>query len=102
MLGSNASSFKSSSTLNLGLLDIGKRCSDDCKKLWRDHRVYLEVYVRSCVDLALLARSVDERWKDRGPFSTPCGPGLGPGDRFTNFTLLLRAVFTRDALTTIL
>src|ERR1700733_11270920 len=42
-------------------------CLDDCKKLWKDHRVS----VRNCVDLAVLARSVDERWK--GPY----GGGIG-------------------------
>jgi hypothetical protein len=63
VLGSNASSFN----LNVGLLDIEERRLDDCKKLWRDHRVS----VRKCVDLALLARSVDERWK--GPY----GGGIG-------------------------
>lgn len=46
---------------------ILKRCLDDCKKLWRDHRVS----VRNCVDLALLARSVDTRWK--GPYSGGIG-----------------------------
>lgn len=40
---------------------------DDCKKLWRDHGVS----VRNCVDLALLARSVDERWK--GPYKGGIG-----------------------------
>ena len=45
---------------------VGK-CLDDCKKLWRDHRVS----VRNCVDLALLARSVDERWK--GPYKGGIG-----------------------------
>ncbi|KAI0307542.1 hypothetical protein B0F90DRAFT_1621606, partial [Multifurca ochricompacta] len=40
---------------------------DDCKKLWRDHRVS----VRNCVDLALLARSVDGRWK--GPYNGGIG-----------------------------
>ncbi|KAI0252648.1 ribonuclease H-like protein [Lactifluus subvellereus] len=36
-------------------------------KLWRDHRVS----VRNCVDLALLARSVDTRWK--GPYKGSIG-----------------------------
>lgn len=45
---------------------VGK-CLDDCKKLWKDHRVS----VRNCVDLALLARSVDERWK--GPYKGGIG-----------------------------
>ena len=42
-------------------------CLDDCKKLWRDHRVS----VRNCIDLALLARSVDVRWK--GPYKGSIG-----------------------------
>jgi len=46
---------------------VGVGIQYDCKKLWRDHRVS----VRNCVDLALLARSVDERWK--GPY----GGGIG-------------------------
>ena len=45
---------------------VGK-CLDDCKKLWRDHRVS----VRNCVDLALLARSVDKSWK--GPYKGGIG-----------------------------
>jgi hypothetical protein len=40
---------------------------DDCKKLWKDHRVS----VRNCVDLALLARSVDPQWK--GPYKGGIG-----------------------------
>ena len=40
---------------------------DDTKKLWKDHRVS----VRNCVDLALLARSVDTRWK--GPYKGGIG-----------------------------
>ena len=40
---------------------------DDAKKLWKDHRVS----VRNCVDLALLARSVDTRWK--GPYKGGIG-----------------------------
>ncbi|KAH9060831.1 ribonuclease H-like domain-containing protein [Lactarius vividus] len=46
---------------------VGVGIQYDCKKLWRDHRVS----VRNCVDLALLARSVDTRWK--GPY----GGGIG-------------------------
>jgi len=46
---------------------VGVGIQYDCKKLWKDHRVS----VRNCVDLALLARSVDERWK--GPY----GGGIG-------------------------
>lgn len=43
-------------------------CLDDCKKLWKDHRVS----VRNCVDLALLARSADNtRWK--GPYKGGIG-----------------------------
>jgi hypothetical protein len=41
--------------------------SVDCKKLWRDHRVS----VRNCVDLSLMARSVDKRWK--GPYKHGIG-----------------------------
>lgn len=63
MLVSNASIFH----LNISLLDIEERCLDDCKKLWKDHRVS----VRNCVDLALLARCVDERWK--GPYAAGIG-----------------------------
>jgi len=48
-------------------LKAGVGIQYDCKKLWRDHRVS----VRNCVDLALLARSVDTRWK--GPY----GAGIG-------------------------
>lgn len=40
---------------------------DDAKKLWKDHRVS----IRNCVDLALLARSVDTRWK--GPYKGGIG-----------------------------
>lgn len=40
---------------------------DDCKKLFRDY----QLSVRSCIDLSLLARSVDSRWK--GPFKNPIG-----------------------------
>ncbi|KAH9996610.1 ribonuclease H-like domain-containing protein [Russula vinacea] len=40
----------------------------DCKKLWKDHRVS----VRNCVDLSLMARTVDnERWK--GPYKGGIG-----------------------------
>lgn len=46
---------------------FGGKCSDDCKKLWKDHRVS----VNNCVDLALLARSVDEQWK--GPYKAGIG-----------------------------
>lgn len=53
--------------LSVGRFDIKEGCLDDCKKLWRDHRVS----VRNCVDLALLARSVDTRWK--GPYSGGIG-----------------------------
>ena len=63
MLGSSASSFN----LSVGLSDIKEGCLDDCKKLWKDHRVS----VRNCVDLALMARSVDTHWK--GPY----GGGIG-------------------------
>ena len=40
---------------------------DDCIKLWKDH----QVSVRNCVDLALLARSVDPQWK--GPYKGGIG-----------------------------
>jgi hypothetical protein len=53
--------------LSVGRLDIKEGRLDDCKKLWKDHRVS----VRNCVDLALLARSVDTRWK--GPYSGGIG-----------------------------
>jgi ribonuclease D len=47
---------------------VGVGIQYDCKKLWKDHRVS----VRNCVDLALLARSVDnERWK--GPYKGGIG-----------------------------
>lgn len=46
---------------------VGVGIQYDCKKLWKDHRVS----VRNCVDLALLARSVDTRWK--GPYSGGIG-----------------------------
>jgi len=46
---------------------VGVGIQYDCKKLWRDHRVS----VRNCVDLALLARSVDKRWK--GPYKNSIG-----------------------------
>lgn len=41
---------------------VGVGIQHDCKKLWKDHRVS----VRNCVDLALMARSVDTHWK--GPY----------------------------------
>ena len=63
MLESSASSFN----LSVGLSDIKKGRLDDCKKLWRDHRVS----VRNCVDLALMARSVDSHWK--GPYKGGIG-----------------------------
>jgi hypothetical protein len=63
VLESSASSFN----LSVGLSNIKEGCLDDCKKLWRDHRVS----VRNCVDLALLARSVDTRWK--GPYQGGIG-----------------------------
>ena len=41
---------------------------EDCKKLWTDHRVD----TRNCVDLSLLARTVDNaRWK--GKYANPIG-----------------------------
>ena len=47
---------------------MGGKCLDDCKKLWKDHRVS----VRNCVDLSLMARTVDnERWK--GPYKGGIG-----------------------------
>jgi len=46
---------------------VGVGIQYDCKKLWKDHRVS----VRNCVDLALLARSVDTRWK--GPYGGAIG-----------------------------
>jgi len=46
---------------------VGVGIQYDCKKLWRDHRVS----VRNCVDLALLARSVDRQWK--GPYKGGIG-----------------------------
>lgn len=50
------------------LLFESHRCPGDCKKLWNDWRVD----VRNCVDLALLARTVDNaRWK--GKYSQPIG-----------------------------
>ncbi|KAI0286746.1 ribonuclease H-like domain-containing protein [Russula aff. rugulosa BPL654] len=49
--------LESSNSTKVG---VGIQCKSD--KLWKDHRVS----VRNCVDLALLARSVDERWK--GPY----------------------------------
>jgi hypothetical protein len=50
-------------------VDVGGEYDDldDCKKLWRDHRVS----VRNCVDLALFARSVDPQWK--GPYKGGIG-----------------------------
>ena len=40
----------------------------DCKKLWRDYGIN----VRNCIDLGLLARTVDNaRWK--GKYSQPIG-----------------------------
>ena len=42
--------------------------ADDCKKLWKDYGIN----VRNCVDLGLLARTVDNaRWK--GKYSEPIG-----------------------------
>ncbi|KAI0005439.1 ribonuclease H-like domain-containing protein [Russula compacta] len=46
---------------------VGVGIQYDCKKLWKDHRVS----VRNCVDLALLARTVDTRWK--GPYKGGIG-----------------------------
>ncbi|KAI9512325.1 ribonuclease H-like domain-containing protein [Russula earlei] len=46
---------------------VGVGIQYDCKKVWRDHGVS----VRNCVDLSLLARSVDERWK--GPYKAGIG-----------------------------
>ncbi|KAH9964496.1 ribonuclease H-like domain-containing protein [Russula dissimulans] len=50
---------------------VGIQCKlgplDDCKKLWMDHGVS----VRNCVDLSLLARSVDKRWT--GPYKGGIG-----------------------------
>ncbi len=41
---------------------------DDCKKLWKDYGVN----VRNCIDLGLLARTVDNaHWK--GKYSSPIG-----------------------------
>lgn len=41
---------------------------EDCKKLWTDHGVD----TRNCVDLSLLARTVDNaRWK--GKYANPIG-----------------------------
>ena len=40
---------------------------DDCKKLFRDY----QLSVRGCIDLSLLARCVDSRWK--GPYKNPIG-----------------------------
>ncbi|KAI0271572.1 ribonuclease H-like domain-containing protein [Gloeopeniophorella convolvens] len=48
-------------------IKVGVGIQDDCKKLWKDHRVS----VRNCVDLGLLARSVDPQWK--GPYVRPLG-----------------------------
>jgi len=46
---------------------VGVGIQYDCKKLWKDHRVS----VGNCVDLALLARSVDAQWK--GPYKAGIG-----------------------------
>jgi len=46
---------------------VGVGIQYDTKKLWKDHRVS----VRNCVDLALLARTVDTRWK--GPYKGGIG-----------------------------
>jgi len=46
---------------------VGVGIQYDARKLWKDHRVS----VRNCVDLALLARSVDTRWK--GPYKGGIG-----------------------------
>jgi len=46
---------------------VGVGIQYDCKKLWMDHGVS----VRNCVDLSLLARSVDKRWT--GPYKGGIG-----------------------------
>jgi len=46
---------------------VGVGIQYDCIKLWKDH----QVSVRNCVDLALLARSVDPQWK--GPYKGGIG-----------------------------
>ncbi|KAJ3556478.1 hypothetical protein NM688_g2010 [Phlebia brevispora] len=49
-------------------LKAGVGIQNDCKKLWEDYRVS----TRNCVDLALLARTVDNaRWK--GKYTQPIG-----------------------------
>ncbi|KAI0697139.1 ribonuclease H-like domain-containing protein [Cytidiella melzeri] len=53
---------------NPGFCKAGVSILNDCKKLWRDWGVN----VRNCVDLGLLARTVDNaRWK--GKYSNPIG-----------------------------
>ncbi|THH12881.1 hypothetical protein EW146_g7286 [Bondarzewia mesenterica] len=46
---------------------VGVGIQHDCRKLYRDFKIS----VRSCIDLSLLARSVDSRWK--GPYKNPIG-----------------------------
>ncbi|KAL4244572.1 hypothetical protein ABKN59_009943 [Abortiporus biennis] len=49
-------------------LKVGAGIQGDCKKLWKDW----SLAVHNCVDLSLLARSVDnDRWK--GSYSNPIG-----------------------------
>ena len=50
------------------LTDQRPACADDCKKLWADWGVS----VSNCVELGLLARTVDNpRWK--GKYTQPIG-----------------------------
>lgn len=49
-------------------IKVGVNIQEDCKKLYRDYRLS----VRNCVDLSLMARSVDNaRWKGR--YTNPIG-----------------------------
>ncbi|TBU34885.1 ribonuclease H-like protein [Dichomitus squalens] len=54
--------------LDPNVVKAGVGIQKDCKKLWIDHRVD----TRNCVDLSLLARTVDNaRWK--GKYANPIG-----------------------------
>ena len=50
-----------------GLMNISSLLQDDAKKVYKD----CGVSMKGCVDLSLLARSVDSRWK--GKYSNPIG-----------------------------
>ncbi|KAI0063173.1 ribonuclease H-like protein [Artomyces pyxidatus] len=48
-------------------IKVGVGIQSDCRKLYKDYNVS----IRNCVELALMARSVDSRWK--GKYENPIG-----------------------------